>query len=187
MKVFSLEFDHRRYQMVDDMSGLAGKHPPTHAGAPRLEGWEPLTATVDNPSKRRGDFLLCGLSYFVCKHEMTQALSMSLQDDVQVLPVRMQGEATAYDLWNITNFLDALDVQRTQFKAPPFGSQPALWAFKPECFDRPMLFRTHTVSTRPLLVTDVGGAADAQLDFYRQYQKLKLRGLRFELLWRRDG
>jgi hypothetical protein len=186
MKVFSLNFDHRRYQMIDAMPGLVDKHPPTHAGAPLLQDWEPLTATVDNPTKRRGDFLLCGLSYFVCKHEITQALSKSLQEDVQVLPVQMQAEAAAYDLWNISNFLDALDVQRTQFKPPPFRSQPAQWAFKPECFDRPMLFRTHTVSTIPLVVTDVRGEADAQFDFYRQCQRLKLRGLKFELLWEQE-
>ena len=181
MKVFGLVFDHQRYQMVGEMRGFLEKYQPTHAGSRLLEDWEPMTGVLDNPTKRRGDFLLYGLEYFVCKHELTERLAKCVRGDVQVLPVQLQGEAVPYDLWNITTYIDALDTQKTQYKPPPFRSIPQQWVFKSHCFDRATLFRTPQLPTRPLAVTGMSGSSDK--DFYLRYQELKLKGIKFELLW----
>jgi hypothetical protein len=181
MKVFSLAFDYKRYQMIGRMPGFVENHPPTHANARFLENWEPLTASINNPRKLRGDFLLCPIEYFVCRREITQAFETCLRGCVQVLPVRMQGETAAYDLWNITHYVDVLDVEKTQFRPPPFLSLPAKWVFKSACLDRPMMFRTPHVPAQPLVATGFSGESD--VDFYQRYHALGLKGLKFELLW----
>jgi hypothetical protein len=183
MQVFSIDFDYKRYQMIGTMPGLIEKHPHPHVRAPFLEGWEPLVATVNNPRKLRGDFLLCGLSYLVCRHDITAAFGTCVRD-VQVLPVRLKGEEDEYHLWNVGTFIDALDMANTQFKPPPLRSLPLNWSFKPECIDRPMLFRTPEVPSHILAAS--GFASRKEGDFYLRYKELKLKGLRFDLEWEYD-
>lgn len=180
MQVFSVDFDYNRYQLISTMPGLVEDYPHPTARAPMLCGWRTLTATVDDPTKRRGDFLACGVSYFVCPRSVTVAFSNAVRD-VQALPVRLEREAEEFDLWNISTFIDALDVEKTRFKPPPLRSQPLKWEFKSERIDRPMLFRTPQVPTQVLVAT--GFAGQEGEDFLVTYRRMKWRGLVFDLLW----
>lgn len=180
MKVFRINADRGRYQMIDSVPGFVESHPPTHAGAPLLQNWQRLRMTVHVPSKKRGDFLFFPLELLVTSSSLTASFTQCIRNDVQTLPVELEEAQEDYCLWNIVNFVDALDVQQTTFNPPPLRSIPLRWAFQAERLTRPMLFREPRCPGIPLVVT---GGSDPANDFFHVYHDRGLKGLKFELLW----
>ena len=181
MKVLSINADHKRCQMIGaDGPSWVYDTLPTGVGQPRVERWEQPTFSVDDPGKVRGEFLLLALACMVTTREVTQALGACVASDVQVLPVTLADTEQAYCVWNTTNFVDALDTTRTQFKPPPFSSTPSRWVFDARVLVRPMLFR---LPQNPATLLTVSECGDPAADFYRCYRRLRMRGLKFELLW----
>jgi len=179
MKVYRIRPDRERYQMIGGVPGFVDRHPPTHAESPSLQEWHPWTLPIERASKRRGDFLFFPLEFIVCSTALTETLRDCLKGDVQILPVNLEGSEDAFCLWNISNFVEALDVQKSHF--PPALSQaPARWVFQRDAFSRPMLFRDVANPAIPLVAT---GFADESRDFYLRVVKRKLRGLKFEQVW----
>lgn len=178
MKVFEVLPDEGRFQMIGD-AGFAKKYPRTNAKNRLFANWETLSLPVDDPSKARGDFLFFPLEYLVCAAEVNDAYAECVCGDVQVLPVRIQDDPAPYVFWNIVNYVDALDTEKTTYRAPPFRSLPRDWVFKPSALSRPMLF--HDIRLPMILLVVTFGQASN--DFYGQYQKRRAKGLRFKLLW----
>jgi len=107
MKVFRIRPDIDRYQTIDSVSGFVKKHPPTRPYAKLLKDWEPIELPVDDPTKPRGGFLYFPLEYLVCSRSVAKAFEECVREDVQALPVSLKGDDGSYELWNITNFVEA--------------------------------------------------------------------------------
>jgi hypothetical protein len=181
MKVFRIRADRNRHQMIGGAPGFVERHPPTHASAPLLNDWQRLGLTVQDPLKKRGEFLFFPLEFLVTSLAATASLTCCMQNDVQVLPVELEDAQEDYCLWNIVNFVEALDLHKTTFCPPPLRSIPRQWTFDPDRLTRPMLFREPRCPGIPLLVTGIG---DPAKDFYSTYKTKRMQGLKFELLWK---
>lgn len=179
MKVFRIEGHRKRYQMIGGAEAFVEKYLPIPVTSPRLQHWTPMTLSVDDSSKTRGDFLFFPLEFFVTSMEVSSIFGPFIDNDVQRLPVSLEGEQDEFCLWNIVNFVDVLDPSRTQFKPPPFSSIPARWAFRAEAIVRPMLFRVPQCPGHLLVASEIGDATG----FYEQYRERGLTGLTFELIW----
>lgn len=179
MKVFRIHAERPRYQVIGSAPGLVERHPLTTADASYIQGWEPLPMSVDDPRKARGDFMFLPLEYMVCSRSTSEIFENCVQDDVQILPARLNDDTGEYCLWNITNYIDALDSQRSEFR-PPFRSIPVRWIFHPSRFSRATLFRDPHRPNIPMVVT---GLDDVTNDFYARYHQLNSKGLAFELVW----
>ena len=184
MKVFRIRPDPGRYQMVGSAPRFTEEHVPTHAGAPALQNWRRLQMAVHDPLKKRGEFLFFPLEFLVASPVTTETFMDCIRTDVQILPVGVDASDEDYCLWNIVNFTDAIDPERTAFGPPPFQSIPSVWAFKADRLSRAMLFRDQRCPAILLVTTGVG---DPDTDFYRRYHDLGMKGLTFDLLWRSDG
>ncbi|MFC4309287.1 hypothetical protein ACFPN2_09365 [Steroidobacter flavus] len=118
IQVFRIVKD-ERYQFIYEVN-WGGEHPSlTTAEAPLLENWQPYEMFVDKPAKRRGDFLFLPLEYMVCRPELAAGLSDCIEGDVQQLPVRIKDDPSEFLVWNITNFLDVLNLAQTKYRYPP--------------------------------------------------------------------
>ena len=181
MKVFRLRADYGQYR-TGHAPGFVERHAPTTWECPSLENWTALDMRSDDFEKRKGDFLFFPLEFLICSSSITERLKDCTEGDLQVVPVCVDGESD-YDLWNITNFVDCLDKKETTYRQSPFENLPAKWVFLTDRLTRPMLFRVPSLPSIPLLVTSVG---EARRDFYRQYRKMRMTGIKFELVWERD-
>lgn len=179
MKVFRIEGDRKRYQMIGGAEQFVEKYLPIPVASPRLEHWTPMVLSVDDDSKARGDFLFFPFEFLVTSSEVGSAFQPFIDNDVQLLPISLGGEQEEYCLWNTVNFVDALDLGRVQFKPSPFSSIPARWAFHAEAITRPMLFRVPQCPRDLLVTCEVGGGTG----FYEQYQERGLTGLAFTEIW----
>jgi len=183
MKVFRITADRKRYQMIGDAPGFVETHLPMRAEAPLLKNWQRLRMLVDRPWKKRGDFLFFPLEFLVTSSTLTASFMQCIRSDVQTLPIELEEAQEDYCLWNTVNFVDALDLQKTIFRPPPFSSIPKQWFFRADRLTRPMLFREPRCPSIPLVVT---GEGDPASDFFHAYHDRGMKGLTFELLWE-DG
>jgi len=179
MKVFEIQADEKRYQMIGSAPGFVEKYCNDATDFRLLQNWEPMTVFVDNPRKPRGDFMRL-LEYFVCPARTAQVFAQCIENDVELLPIRVDRDPEEHHLWNIVTYVDALDRKKSKYKYKNVKSVPVSWVFRAERLTRPMLFRDKFC---PMILLVATGFEDTAHDFYLRYQQRKARGLRFNLVW----
>lgn len=177
MKVFRVDVDDR-FPLLTPDGEFERRYGYAHDPHIKFrDGWEPLCLRREKKTPKEGDFWEFSGYAVVARRQISEAMRECLQEDVEILPVIVTDRAGEFDLWHVTNIVDALDVENTTFES---WGMPIHWAFQRNKLTRPMLFRVLRPHTIVFAATDI---EPRNLDFYARYQAIGATGLRFKSVW----
>jgi len=84
--------------------------------------WEPLEASVAKGEPKHFAYMS---TLLVCNDEAWQMLKVELKDEVEALPINVDG--FLYYILNVINIVDCLDMDRSKFLRLPHLPSNSLW------------------------------------------------------------
>lgn len=111
-------------------------------GRPFSHKWKPLDLEISMPLWPRPDFFDFGVGTFVCNDRARELAAEPLEMAGELLPVNIRGEDGQFVLFNLTNCINALDVERSAWsQLHPSIRILKKPVFRPEAMGEPTLFK----------------------------------------------
>jgi len=147
---------------------------------PRKAKWDPPEVFVLYPRHRVGDFYQFDSSILITSPRATKALRWHLERAGELLPLPYEG--STYTLLNVTECIDVLDVNKSEFVYSPSGHRIGIkrYAFHADRFTETSLFKIPQTDKSEILVVE--GMFDLG-EFREAVEENKLKGLIFTELW----
>ena len=141
------------------------------------KNWQSQPYYIHNPLLKKTDFHPFLPYLYGIGQQSLDRMDFELGSLVELLPIQVEdrGEEPFF-LFNPVNFVDCLDLERTEKAKAGFIEK---YAFRTDCFPGPSLFQISSGQTGLFCVT---GFDDDTNDFYAAYHKANMRGLKFELV-----
>jgi hypothetical protein len=155
-------------------------------GKPFSRKWRPITLSLDKPSLPRPDFLHYDSKVLVCSERTVELLSDVLRAAGELLPIRIKGETHNYYIFNVTNCIDAVDHNRSQWEviAPEIPDRKRLVkpVFVPGRFGEETLFKLSENFGLKIYCLE-RNADPGDREFKALVDQHRLTGLEFEPVW----
>ncbi len=149
-------------------------------GTPRAETWNPPAVYIYKPRLQKGDFFDSSGSALIASPRATETLRLHFEQAGELLPLPYGGEV--FTLLNVTECIDCLDQDRTEWRLAPDGTKLAIrkYAFHRDRFSSDIFKIPETCVSEVLVVEDRRDPAD---EFRYVLTAANLRGLVFEKIW----
>lgn len=161
---FLTENEHEAIQLITDCK-------------PRTASWQPPSVFIYKPFHKAGDFYNFSSGTLIISPDATESLRTFLEMAGELLPLPF--ESKVYTLLNVTECINCLDRQRSEWRTEEKIGIPTRYVFHPNRFSESVIFKipeTHNVDVLVLDREDGEGFVDALRDH-------NIQGYELELLW----
>jgi hypothetical protein len=179
-RVFRMGFDGDRYQY------FAADRPEDpwvlrFDGSSKEETWIPPPVYIPYPKHRAGAFYNANPSNLIATPEATERLNSHFSFAGELLPLPYKG--TVFTLLNVTQCIDVLDHDRTEFNILPSGIKAGIerFAFLAHRFVETSLFKIPEFKGGEIFVLE--GANDFEMEFREAVAAYGFEGLIFKEIW----
>lgn len=156
-------------------------------GTPKAATWKPPTFYIQNPLKPRANFFMLnpGALAFDAAVRDHPYVGMFLEMAGEILPIALDTGESIFVL-NVTECVNALDSQRTEFRLDPTTKVRAAivrYAFDVDRMTQSPIFKIPE-TRRAEILTFSGRFACAEDEFMSVFTQTKFTGLKFEPVWK---
>jgi hypothetical protein len=183
-KVFRMSLDGDKYQFFTTDS-LEDERKLRLDGSSIADTWTPPPVFILYPKHRAGAFYNSNPSNLIATPQAVELLYSHFSFSGELLPLPYKGQT--FTLLNVTQCIDVLDHDRTEFRIAPSGLAVGIerFAFHANRFVETSLFKIPEFKGGEIFVLE--GANDFHLEFREAVSAYGLEGLRFTEIWSEEG